>query len=282
MKAFTEKIEFEDRAFRLLAGRRPPSGDAAGAFHEELELKYYFNGGNAVMINGSLILADAGDITVANPYEIHSNLHTDGGGGDYIIIMIGLDFLAGTDDLPDLRELLIGGNKRFNNHIKGNAHLSGLMRAISDEMLHRSDYYRPVTRALVTELVAYLLRNECAEREGEHNRPRDPRGIRLISAALDKIHADYAERLTVDGLAALCNVSRFHFCHSFKEAVGETPIAYLNHYRIHVAEALLRSTDKSISEIAWQCGFSDESYFYRCYKSITGTRPGSIRRQRNK
>ncbi len=280
MKAFTERIDFEDKDFRLVAVRRPPSGEAPGAFHEELELKYYYEGGGAVMINGSLILAGAGDITVTNPYEIHSTLHTDGRGGDYIIIMIGLDFLSGEEELPDLRELLVARGKKISNHIRRSARLAELMQAIADEMLHKRKYYRSVVRALVTELVAYLLRNECTDRAGEQSSLRDPRGIRLISAALNKIHEDYAKRITVDDLSTLCNISRFHFCRSFKEVMGVTPIAYLNRYRIHVAEALLRSTDKSISEIASQCGFCDESYFYRCYKSITGARPAALRGER--
>lgn len=52
-----------------------------------------------------------------------------------------------------------------------------------------------------------------------------------------------------------------YFCRVFHQITGRTPINYLNYYRVECAAELLRSTDDSITEIAFACGFNDSCYF---------------------
>ena len=56
-------------------------------------------------------------------------------------------------------------------------------------------------------------------------------------------------------------------------------IAHGDTGKTNLAEAMLKSTNKSINEIAWECGFEDESYFYRCYKKIKGIPPKQVRKK---
>lgn len=58
---------------------------------------------------------------------------------------------------------------------------------------------------------------------------------------------------------------------------GRTPIAYLNYYRIECACERLTLTDKSVTEIAFACGFNDMSYFSRVFKQLKGTTPTAYR-----
>ena len=85
-------------------------------------------------------------------------------------------------------------------------------------------------------------------------------------------------RLTVDELAAACSISKYHFCHVFKSVTGCGAISYLNSYRLKIANNLLKSSDKSISEIAFLCGFEDVSYFSKLYKQKFSRTPKSDRR----
>lgn len=55
------------------------------------------------------------------------------------------------------------------------------------------------------------------------------------------------------------------------------PIAYLNYYRIECACERLTLTDKSVTEIAFACGFNDMSYFSRVFKQLKGTTPTAYR-----
>ena len=56
-----------------------------------------------------------------------------------------------------------------------------------------------------------------------------------------------------------------------------TVFQYITMYRVSLAEVMLHNTEKSIDEIAHECGFSDTGYFYRCYKKVKGISPKKAR-----
>ena len=60
-----------------------------------------------------------------------------------------------------------------------------------------------------------------------------------------------------------------------------TPVQYITSYRVSLADVMLKDSDKSIDQIAGECGFSDLSYFYRCYKRLKGRSPNQSRQNSN-
>ena len=74
-------------------------------------------------------------------------------------------------------------------------------------------------------------------------------------------------------LASVSGVSQAHFARSFKDAFGAPPHRYLLTRRIERAKALLRDTDLSITEIAFQTGWNSLGTFGRTFRDITGGRP---------
>ncbi|MBR2441650.1 MAG: AraC family transcriptional regulator [Clostridia bacterium] len=272
-----QTIIFPDENFKLVLGRTSDAVDKA--YHEEVEIKYYTEGSSSLLINGNVILAKEGDITFVNPYEIHSNisLGEDKKGG-YRSLIIGLDFFAPFNGQHlNLRKLFISDGVKVNNHVQGNRRLQSVFLRIIEELQEKKAHYRLVVRGLVEELFILLLRSELQEEKGEV-KTEETKQIAIIMPALSKIYTDYNSVITIEELAALCNVSKYHFCRIFKQAMGKTAVQYLVQYRIDLAEMLLKTTDKSIMEIAWQCGFFDESYFYRCYKKLKGVSPSLTRK----
>ncbi len=85
------------------------------------------------------------------------------------------------------------------------------------------------------------------------------------------------EEWPVRRLARVSGVSEAHFARSFKEAFGIPPHRYLLTRRIERAKALLRDTDLSITEIAFQTGWSSLGTFGRTFRDITGQSPGDLR-----
>ena len=97
----------------------------------------------------------------------------------------------------------------------------------------------------------------------------DPR----LSSALGEIHADPGRRWTLEGLARLAGMSRSVFAQRFREAVGETPIAYLTRWRMLLAaEQLARGRD-SLAETAASLGYESENAFNTAFKRIMGCSP---------
>ncbi|MBO5224512.1 MAG: helix-turn-helix transcriptional regulator [Clostridia bacterium] len=275
-KATPQKIAFEDNDFKIRVLDNT-SEFVDKAYHEEVEIKYYYEGESAVSIGSEIIMAKAGDITVANPYEVHSSIKLKNCEGRYRLIILNPDFLTQSNrDGIDLRRIFIGEEKQFCNHIQGNERLGAIIKRIGDELKTKSKYYKIVVQSLVNEFFALMLRDYVKTDKEQRFTNADMKRMKLIAPALSEIHLSYTKKLTVDYLADVCNVSKYHFCRVFKEVMGITPVQYITKYRIDVAEVMLKRRLGSISGIAWQCGFEDESYFYRCYKRIKGVVPGKV------
>jgi AraC-like DNA-binding protein/ligand-binding sensor protein len=107
-------------------------------------------------------------------------------------------------------------------------------------------------------------------------------GIRHASAlrkAERFIWANYTRKLCLQEVADASGLSAPYFSTIFKEEMGENLSSYLNRLRVEKAAALLTETDSSLSEIAWACGFEDQSWFSKIFKSYTGISPRKYREQ---
>ena len=83
---------------------------------------------------------------------------------------------------------------------------------------------------------------------------------------------------TLDQLAEVCHVSKYHLAHAFTEEYGISPINYLISKRIAEAEHLLKTTDFSLSLISNTTGFSSSSYFAQIFKKQKGMSPTEFRK----
>lgn len=84
----------------------------------------------------------------------------------------------------------------------------------------------------------------------------------------------------VKDLAAAARLSTSHFSRAFSQTAGESPSRYLRRCRLEQAQKLMLSTDKSLAEIALECGYADQSHLSRCFRSIVGVTPKHWRRMR--
>jgi AraC-like DNA-binding protein len=90
---------------------------------------------------------------------------------------------------------------------------------------------------------------------------------------MSAIHADPAHNWTVESLAKCSGMSRSAFAARFKDKVGQSPMAYLKHWRMMLAgEKLLRSREP-ISQISLSLGYESESAFSTAFKRVMGCAP---------
>ena len=85
--------------------------------------------------------------------------------------------------------------------------------------------------------------------------------------------------LSVEDLAASMNLSRVQLYRKVKNITGSTPVELLRTARLNRSYQLLLTTDRSVSEIAYQVGFTAPSYFTKCFKEAYGMLPGEVRTQ---
>lgn len=81
----------------------------------------------------------------------------------------------------------------------------------------------------------------------------------------------------LDELAEIASMSKSYFSTVFKKLNGISPWDYLISKRISFAAELLKNTDKTILEIALECGFNNTANFNRAFKKITGKTPSEYK-----
>lgn len=106
---------------------------------------------------------------------------------------------------------------------------------------------------------------------------KDPRLLRRLLRARDRMDAASDQDWPVARLASVSGVSEAHFARCFKEAFGVPPHRYLLTRRIERAKTLLRDTDLPVTDIAFHTGWSSLGTFGRIFRDITGESPSSLR-----
>ena len=108
---------------------------------------------------------------------------------------------------------------------------------------------------------------------------RDYRRVIQLKQVVDYIEKNYARQITLEDLAGAVSMSPRYFCRFFSEMTHQTPMDYLNRQRIEQACFRLVTTDESVTEIAFDTGFNDLSYFIRIFRKYKGISPGKYRRK---
>lgn len=102
---------------------------------------------------------------------------------------------------------------------------------------------------------------------------------RRMLRARDVMDRDYAQPLDVPSLARVAHVSEAHFIRTFRATFGETPNRYLQRRRVERAMWLLRSTDRTVTDVCMAVGFASLGTFSRVFADIVGEPPSVYRRR---
>ena len=100
---------------------------------------------------------------------------------------------------------------------------------------------------------------------------------RRLLRARDAMDRAYAEPLDVRSIAAVAHISEAHFSRCFRDVFGETPHRYLQRRRVERSMFLLRETERSITDICLDVGFSSLGTFSRTFSEIVGETPSEYR-----
>jgi AraC-like DNA-binding protein len=134
-----------------------------------------------------------------------------------------------------------------------------------DEALGQDLALEALTEALAVE----LLRTDAARPTAPPSRVADLR----IRRALAFIDASYAQPLSLDAIAKVAGMSRYHFGRIFEAQVGKSPYRYLVDVRVARAAALLRTGRVSVTEAALSVGYNDLGRFGRAFRARHGVAP---------
>ncbi len=132
------------------------------------------------------------------------------------------------------------------------------------------------------ETLGVLLSFELARFRTQLKQPAPQQGgltARQVRLVVEYLESRLSDKTTVSELAALVDLSRFHFIRAFKKTVGMPPHQYLVHRRVERAKELLADRNLSVTEIAERSGFNSTTQLTRSFRRIVGTTPSTFRRE---
>jgi len=148
----------------------------------------------------------------------------------------------------------------------------------SDTLLETNNRY--IKRILESKTAEELQENLQLAAERMSGKIFSFQGIRhasVLRRAERYIWENYTRKISLEEIAKASGLSAPYFSTVFKEERGENLSSYLNRLRVERAAALLAETGKPLNEIAKLCGFEDQSWFSKIFKSFAGISPGRFR-----
>lgn len=128
--------------------------------------------------------------------------------------------------------------------------------ASCDKLNHSEVYINAIAKKVICQLCILI-----AKRHGiAQVSLKTGRELRSIADCLNYIHQNYDEKLTVEHLAGISNMSRSTFIRHFTKICGCSPYQYIQQYRLKRAKEYLRTGEYSLTQVALQCGFYDASH----------------------
>ena len=102
--------------------------------------------------------------------------------------------------------------------------------------------------------------------------------IDLLKTIFEYIEIHYASSITLEDLSSVANMNPSYFCRFFRSITHQSPMEYVNMYRIEKAAQMLHSTGLPVMDICLECGFNECSNFIKVFKKYKGITPGQYRK----
>ena len=257
------------------------------SWHEQLEVKYFLEGGAEITCGSNCFLTQTGDLLLINPYEYHkSRIFDPDRVPVYHLMGISLDH-------PSLRSVLRDSPELMGEGAPGTAELRmpflknvirdpsspcvTLFLLLAEEYKRSGDGYSPFKENLLRAFLYSLIRDAANNTSSETGR-RQKNTVTALLPALRYIDAHLKESISVSELARQCVLSTSRFSHLFKEVTGTGAVNYIHELRISKAAVLLATTGLSVAEVAEKVGFGDAAYFSRVFRKSCGKSPVEYRR----
>jgi AraC family transcriptional regulator len=197
-----------------------------------------------------------GSVEVSNIFLGHSRLH------------------ACADQIGNGREPELVDRVHFDD-----PKLFTIMALINDEIGSADAISHLYIEQLLDLMCLQLLRAHSAAPAPMANGPRRGLSARQVKRVTTYMRENIAEDIRLQELAALVNLSRFHFCTAFRVATGQTPYGWLTRQRIAYAKSLLRDRSLRISDVALVVGYETQSAFAASFRKAVGISPTEFRRR---
>lgn len=235
-------------------------------YHDELEIIYCISGSGCILIGGESYVITSKDSIIILPDQVHS-IESITEPFEYFNILFKFSMIESErEDNFIYQQYMVPfakGSVSVPYIIKRDSHL---YEQLSPHILPLIDEGKEISILLIkSHLYAIIdILNSIAvpiDKKSNSNYKTNE----FLRQAVQYINDYYSEKVKISEVSAFCGYSSSHFMKLFKDLTGTSFSQYLVRFRLEKAARLLRSTDKSIINIATLCGFFNASYFTRAF-----------------
>lgn len=273
---------FDADGFPVVIAREDPHPPLEMHTHEFSEIVIITGGSGVHVTDGDEWVLSAGDVFVIGGTRPHHYVSTDKLKLINVLfdpesLQMPLDDLTTLPGYNTLFHLEPAARKRhqFESRLRISSvdmHEScRLIDHLEHELKTRERGFRFIAMATFMQLVGHLSR--CYGR----TKNVDSQSLLQIAEVIAYIENHYSQPISLDDLVDISGLSRRSFSRIFESSMGCTPISHLIELRINRACELLKKTDRSITEIAFDVGFNDSNYFARQFRKILKVSPSAYR-----
>lgn len=244
--------------------------------HPYYEMFYLINGDCTFFIGHNIYQLNQGDLVVVPQGEIHKSTYPQVGASERFVVCFKSSCLEWLSQLLDSETLslflspgVISVPKRRRDYME-----SLMYRLLTED--EGQDALSPAfVRAQLLEFMLFMVRCRLFEQNTAKEIDVDNQLIQQVATYL---YQNYQNRLDLQETADRFHVSRSYLSKKFKAVTGFGFKEYILNLRIKNACLLLLKTQKSITEIAFACGFNDSNYFGDAFRRIKGISPNKYRK----
>ncbi|MEF2964867.1 helix-turn-helix domain-containing protein [Paenibacillus sp. M1] len=254
-------------------------------WHEEAEFFYCIQGETLFQVDTDYFPVRAGEAVFIDGGDIHA-AHTHGEEGcTFFSLVFDTNLLASAHYDAVQENLILPLQERkatFPRHIRRNEpfelrlleHIVEIMKNCSEETPGYAGAVKGHLYLMLSEIFAAAKTcNRTASNRSESSK------IERLKTAIHYIQQNYDRPIRLSELAALIPMSEGQFCRFFKSMTRQTPMDYINSYRIRQAAELLRQPERKISDIALEVGYDNISYFIRVFRKAMNCSPSEFRKK---
>lgn len=259
--------------------RSHPRYEMAYHWHVEYEIIRILTGSLHVTMDEKEFTANSEDIVFVNSGILHSGIPSD---CVYQCIVFDMNaFLKNNPRCSTYIKQIIDHSAFIYHHFTPkNQQIHQIVWDIFNAMESQKTGYELIVFGELYHFFGVVFSEKLYFSDSPQDR-RDYRKIMQLKKVLDYMEANYSSPVTLEQLSASVNMSPKYFCRFFYHMTHRTPIDYLNYQRIEHASYQLATTDASVTEVAYNCGFNDLSYFIKTYKKYKGITPGKSKIRAN-
>lgn len=248
-------------------------------WHEEMEIIIIREGELNISIDAIHYIATKGDILFLSQGVLHSAIPKK---CVYECLVFDLKFLYKNNTrCADLLRGFTSEEKKINLFLPSvNNEISSYIENIFKAMNDQEMAYELCVSGYLYQLFYLITKHHLYEERKEFSNISKQR-LSQFKKVIHYIEMNVESKISLDDLSNIAGYDKKYFCSFFKELSGKTPIQYLNSYRIDVAGELLLTTKLPITEIAYQSGIEDVSYFSKQFKKHKGITPREYRSRKN-